>query len=62
MIMLGGKLNSKVEYSLALFIFKKIMCCNPKCTALETPDNEANSQGKKLKPLLTSFFSPQELS
>ena len=53
-----GKLNFKVEYSLAL---KKIVCCNPNCTALEMPDNEANSQGKKLKPLLTSFFSPNSL-
>ena len=61
MIILGGKLNFKVEYSLALYIFKIIVCCNPNCTALEMPDNEANSKGKKLKPLLTSFFSPNSL-
>ena len=59
MIILGGKLNFKVEYSLAL---KKIVCCNPNCTALEMPDNEANSKGKKIETTSYKFFfSPNSL-
>ena len=56
MIILGGKLNCKVEYSLPLYIFKKIGCCNPNCTALEMPDNEANSKGKKIETTSYKFF------
>ena len=62
MNILGRKLNSKVEYSLAFYIFKKIICCNPNCTALEMPDNKANSKGEKIETTSYKFFfSPNSL-